>query len=93
VANRREHPSSFAHIVARPSTHREERPDVDAIYMRAVVSVTGRGGWKQSRACRCWPARIHSIVGLTRCCLPATGLPCKATLSEEPLEMFDSYRL
>jgi uncharacterized protein YyaL (SSP411 family) len=24
---------------------REERPDVDAIYMRAVVSMTGRGGW------------------------------------------------
>jgi uncharacterized protein YyaL (SSP411 family) len=24
---------------------REERPDVDAIYMRAVVSLTGRGGW------------------------------------------------
>jgi uncharacterized protein YyaL (SSP411 family) len=24
---------------------REERPDVDAIYMRAVVTLTGRGGW------------------------------------------------
>ncbi|HJX38750.1 MAG TPA: thioredoxin domain-containing protein [Anaerolineae bacterium] len=24
---------------------REERPDVDAIYMRAVVAITGRGGW------------------------------------------------
>jgi uncharacterized protein YyaL (SSP411 family) len=24
---------------------REERPDVDAIYMRAVVALTGRGGW------------------------------------------------
>ncbi len=24
---------------------REERPDVDAIYMRAVVAMTGRGGW------------------------------------------------
>ncbi len=24
---------------------REERPDVDTIYMRAVVSMTGRGGW------------------------------------------------
>jgi uncharacterized protein YyaL (SSP411 family) len=24
---------------------REERPDIDAIYMRAVVSMTGRGGW------------------------------------------------
>ena len=24
---------------------REERPDVDAVYMRAVVAMTGRGGW------------------------------------------------
>ncbi len=24
---------------------REERPDVDAIYMQAMVSITGRGGW------------------------------------------------
>jgi uncharacterized protein YyaL (SSP411 family) len=24
---------------------REERPDIDAIYMRAVVAMTGRGGW------------------------------------------------
>jgi uncharacterized protein YyaL (SSP411 family) len=24
---------------------REERPDIDAVYMRAVVALTGRGGW------------------------------------------------
>ena len=24
---------------------REERPDVDAIYMQAVQAMTGRGGW------------------------------------------------
>src|SRR5438045_8027349 len=24
---------------------REERPDVDAVYMEAVVSLTGQGGW------------------------------------------------
>ena len=27
---------------------REERPDVDAIYMEAVVRITGRGGWPMS---------------------------------------------
>ena len=27
---------------------REERPDVDAIYMTAVTSLTGRGGWPMS---------------------------------------------
>jgi len=27
---------------------REERPDVDSIYMNAVVSLTGRGGWPMS---------------------------------------------
>jgi uncharacterized protein len=27
---------------------REERPDVDAVYMRAVQSMTGRGGWPMS---------------------------------------------
>ena len=27
---------------------REERPDVDAIYMRAVTALTGRGGWPMS---------------------------------------------
>ena len=27
---------------------REERPDLDAIYMQAVVSLTGRGGWPMS---------------------------------------------
>ena len=27
---------------------REERPDLDAIYMSAVVSMTGQGGWPMS---------------------------------------------
>jgi uncharacterized protein len=27
---------------------REERPDLDAIYMRAVVAMTGQGGWPMS---------------------------------------------
>ena len=27
---------------------REERPDLDAIYMEAVQAVTGRGGWPMS---------------------------------------------
>jgi hypothetical protein len=27
---------------------REERPDVDVIYMSAVQSLTGRGGWPMS---------------------------------------------
>jgi len=27
---------------------REERPDVDAVYMDAVVALTGRGGWPMS---------------------------------------------
>ena len=30
---------------------REERPDVDAIYMRAVQALTGRGGWPMSVWC------------------------------------------
>ena len=27
---------------------REERPDIDAIYMEAVMSLTGSGGWPMS---------------------------------------------
>src|SRR6185436_264930 len=27
---------------------REERPDVDAVYMQAVQALTGRGGWPMS---------------------------------------------
>src|SRR5262249_7673952 len=30
---------------------REERPDVDAIYMQVVQSLTGRGGWPMSVWC------------------------------------------
>ncbi len=30
---------------------REERPDVDAIYMTAVTSLTGRGGWPMTVFC------------------------------------------
>ena len=29
---------------------REDRPDDDAIYMKAVQGMTGRGGWPMSRA-------------------------------------------
>jgi len=30
---------------------REERPDVDAIYMDAVQAMTGRGGWPMTVFC------------------------------------------
>ena len=30
---------------------REERPDVDAIYMEAVQSMTGQGGWPMTVFC------------------------------------------
>ncbi|GGM93540.1 thioredoxin domain-containing protein [Thermus composti] len=36
-----------AHFVA-VKVDREERPDVDAAYMRALVSLTGQGGWPMS---------------------------------------------
>ncbi len=45
---------------------REERPDVDAIYMEAVQMLSGQGGWPMSmfllpdltwRRCRCSPGR------------------------------------
>src|SRR2546425_8067757 len=29
---------------------REERPDLDAIYMNAVLVMTGRGGWPMTRS-------------------------------------------
>ena len=33
-----------AHFVA-VKVDREERPDVDAVYMEAVQAATGQGGW------------------------------------------------
>ena len=45
---------------------REERPDLDSIYMQAVQSMTGRGGWPMS-------------VFLTPDGRPSTGAPTTPT--------------
>ena len=37
-------PTSIAHFVAI-KVDREERPDVDAVYMEATQAMTGQGGW------------------------------------------------
>ena len=43
-----EHPATAAlmnELYVSVKVDREERPDVDALYMDAVVSLTGAGGW------------------------------------------------
>src|SRR5206468_7022840 len=39
------HPALPSFPTRRSSDLREERPDVDHIYMQAVQSMTGHGGW------------------------------------------------
>jgi uncharacterized protein YyaL (SSP411 family) len=49
-----EHPATGAHmneLFVNVKVDREERPDVDAIYMQAVQALTGRGGWPMSVWC------------------------------------------
>src|SRR3990170_6819975 len=36
------------HYFVNIKVDREERPDLDSIYMNAVVSITGQGGWPLS---------------------------------------------
>ena len=54
---------------------REERPDVDALYMEAVQAITGQGGWPMTvfstpTACR------SSAAPTSR---PTTGAGCPAS--------------
>ena len=54
---------------------REERPDVDAIYMQAVQALTGRGGWPMTRVVH---ARRPPV--LRRHLLPRRGPPRHAVV-------------
>ena len=42
---------------------REERPDIDAIYMDAVVALTGQGGWPMTRFFLTPDGELHSSAG------------------------------
>ena len=44
-------PTSMNRLFVNVKVDREERPDVDAIYMQAVQALTGRGGWPMSVWC------------------------------------------
>ena len=55
---------------------REERPDVDAIYMDAVQAMTGQGGWPLERVRH---ARGQPVLG--RHLLPAAVAPAAAVLA------------
>jgi len=51
---------------------REERPDLDSIYMEAVVSMTGQGGWPMSVFLT--PDGNHFLAG--RIILPFAAITC-----------------
>ena len=55
---------------------REERPDLDSIYMNFVVSITGQGGWPMSVFLTPDgnPAMWHLLPAVPRSNLPAFGM-------------------
>ena len=44
----RTRPTLMNRLFVNVKVDREERPDVDAVYMQAVQALTGRGGWPMS---------------------------------------------
>lgn len=52
---------------------REERPDIDAVYMKAVQAMTGRGGWPMTVFLT--PGRVPFFAGTYYPPEPAPGMP------------------
>jgi uncharacterized protein YyaL (SSP411 family) len=69
---------------------REERPDVDAIYMEAVQSMTGRGGWPMTVFCD--PDGVPFYGGTYFPPEPRGGMPSFAMVMEAVLDAWQHRR-
>jgi uncharacterized protein len=69
---------------------REERPDVDAIYMEAVQSMTGRGGWPLNAFCD--PEGVPFYAGTYFPPEPRQGMPSFPMVMEAVVESWRSRR-
>ncbi len=67
---------------------REERPDVDAIYMAATQAMTGSGGWPMS--CFLTPTRKPFFCGTYFPPVPAHGRPSFPQLLERIVTLWDT---
>ncbi len=69
---------------------REERPDLDAIYMKAVTALTGRGGWPLSA----WltPDGVPFYGGTYYPGTPRFGMPSFRQILEALVEMWEERR-
>jgi uncharacterized protein YyaL (SSP411 family) len=69
---------------------REERPDLDAIYMKAVTALTGRGGWPLSA----WltPAGVPFYGGTYYPNTPRFGMPSFRQVLEALAEIWEERR-
>jgi uncharacterized protein YyaL (SSP411 family) len=69
---------------------REERPDVDAIYMEACQTMTGQGGWPLNVFCT--PDQAPFYAGTYFPPLPARGMPSWRQLLEAIVEAWTERR-
>ncbi|MDQ3608525.1 MAG: DUF255 domain-containing protein, partial [Actinomycetota bacterium] len=69
---------------------REERPDVDAIYMEAVQGMTGHGGWPLTAFCD--PAGVPFYGGTYFPPEPRQGMPSFRMVMEAVAESWTSQR-
>jgi uncharacterized protein len=69
---------------------REERPDVDALYMEAVQSMTGRGGWPMTVFCD--PDGVPFYGGTYFPPDESRGMPSFRTVMEAIVEAFENRR-
>ncbi|HKH87206.1 MAG TPA: thioredoxin domain-containing protein [Acidimicrobiales bacterium] len=67
---------------------REERPDVDAVYMEAVQAATGRGGWPMSVFAT--PDGLPFLAGTYFPDRPRHGMPSFRQVLESVIEAWDS---
>jgi len=69
---------------------REERPDVDAVYMEAVQSMTGRGGWPMTVFCD--PQGVPFYGGTYFPPEPRQGMPSFRMVMDAVLDAWSSRR-
>src|SRR4051812_16636648 len=69
---------------------REERPDVDAIYMEAVQAMTGSGGWPLNVFCT--PDQVPFYGGTYYPPEPRHGLPAWPTVLQAVAQAWDTQR-
>jgi uncharacterized protein YyaL (SSP411 family) len=69
---------------------REERPDVDAIYMEACQTMTGQGGWPLNAFCT--PAQVPFYLGTYFPPEPRHGMPSWRQVLEAVAEAWESRR-